>query len=478
MSETTFFWHDYETFGTNPQTDKPSQFAGIRTDRQFNIIEEPVTFYCRPSDDCLPHPEACIITGITPQTAAAKGFCEAEFTRLIHQQLSHPGTCGVGYNSIRFDDEVTRNLLYRNFYDPYAREWQNQNSRWDLIDVLRAAHALRPQGIEWPINEEGNVSFRLELLTQANEIEHFAAHDALSDVYATIAIAKLLQQKQPRLYSFLFEHRSKAKAQDLLKPGSFEALVHVSGMYSTTNNCLAVVLPLCEHPRNSNEVIVYDLSQEPQALLDLDAEQIKQRLFTVTENLPEGAERIALKTVHINKCPVLAPLKVIRPDDAERLQIDLARCQKHLTQIKAAPDLTRKLQTVFHREFANDLSDPDKMIYSGGFFKPHDKALMNKIRQTPPSRLGELMLDFEDKRLDEMFFRYRARNFPEALDEFEQQLWKEYCQEVMTLKDVGPELTLEEFISRIQAMEQENNPNTIVLNELKRFAEEKEGQLV
>jgi exodeoxyribonuclease-1 len=56
----------------------------------------------------------------------------------------------VGYNSLRFDDEVTRNTLYRNLYSPYDREWQNGNSRWDIIDMVRACHDLRPEGIVWP----------------------------------------------------------------------------------------------------------------------------------------------------------------------------------------------------------------------------------------------------------------------------------------------------------------------------------------
>ena len=152
----TFFWHDYETFGTDPKRDRPVQFAGVRTDAELNIIEEPVMLYCAPSDDIVPNPEACLITGITPQHALEEGVCEAQFIRRIHDELSRPGTCGVGYNSIRFDDEVTRYTLYSNFYDPYAREWQNGCSRWDIMDMLRLTRALRPDGIVWPTYEDGS----------------------------------------------------------------------------------------------------------------------------------------------------------------------------------------------------------------------------------------------------------------------------------------------------------------------------------
>src|SRR5690606_22124338 len=144
---------------------------------------EPLVIYCQPTEDMLPQPEACLITGITPQKAKSEGIREVEFIRLIHEQFSKPDTCVAGYNSIRFDDEVTRNTLYRNFFDPYAREWQNGCSRWDLIDVMRLAYALRPDGIQWPTREDGLPSFRLEDLTRANGVEHEAAHDAMSDVF-------------------------------------------------------------------------------------------------------------------------------------------------------------------------------------------------------------------------------------------------------------------------------------------------------
>jgi exodeoxyribonuclease-1 len=169
VSGTSFYWHDYETFGADPSRDRPVQFAGLRTDAELNVVGESLVIYSRPADDYLPHPQACLVTGISPQLALQQGVPEAEFIRQIHEELALPGTCGVGYNSLRFDDEVTRYTLYRNFYDPYAREWQNGNSRWDIIDMVRATCALRPEGIEWPLREDGLPSFRLEDLTQPGQ---------------------------------------------------------------------------------------------------------------------------------------------------------------------------------------------------------------------------------------------------------------------------------------------------------------------
>lgn len=472
MTAATFFWHDYETFGIDPQRDRVCQFAGIRTDYDFNLIGDPLMVYCKPAEDYLPHPEACLITGITPQLAAEKGVCEAEFTRIIHEQLSQPGTCALGYNSIRFDDEVTRNLLYRNFYDPYGREWQNNNSRWDLIDVARACRALRPDGIVWPVNADGIPSFRLEDLTQANGIAHLAAHDALSDVYATIAVARLIRDSQPKLYHYLLEHRSKTAVQKLLQLGSFTPLVHVSGRFPARKNSLAIVLPLCQHPSKSNEVVVYDLSIDPTPLLELSASEIRDRVFTASNSLPEGIERIPLKTVHINKCPILAPLSVITAKDAERLEIDKALCFSHLERIKAAAELNEKLVAIFTNEYANTITDPDLMIYSGGFFSNRDKFAMSEIRSLEPAKLAHFKTDFDDARLPEMLFRYRARNFPDTLSPEESQRWQQFCGERFS-KAEGTLLTLDSFIEKIHTLKAELGCDHPILKQLQEFADNK-----
>jgi len=162
---TSFYWHDYETFGVDPCRDRPAQFAGQRTNRDLEPIGEPLVVYCKPARDVLPSPMSCLITGITPQRAERDGLIEAEFAARLHEELAEPGTCAAGFNSIRFDDEFTRNLLYRNFYDPYAREWENGNSRWDIIDLARMCYALRPAGVEWPRHADGAASFRLEDLS-------------------------------------------------------------------------------------------------------------------------------------------------------------------------------------------------------------------------------------------------------------------------------------------------------------------------
>ncbi|WP_244267491.1 exodeoxyribonuclease I, partial [Sodalis-like endosymbiont of Proechinophthirus fluctus] len=315
LAQPTFLVHDYETFGKHPSLDRPAQFAGIRTDSQFETIGEPEVFFCRPADDYLPEPEAVLITTITPQQALRDGVSEAEFARRIHQLFSAPGTCILGYNNVRFDDEVSRNLFYRNFYDPYDWSWQQGNSRWDLLDVVRACHALRPDGIEWPLNDEGLPSFRLEHLTCANGIEHTKAHDAMADVYATLAMAKLMRKAQPKLFDYLYRHRGKHQLKTLVDIATMKPLVHISGIFGAARGNTAWIAPLAWHPDNPSALIVCDLSGDMQVLEDLDNDALRTRLYTRRDALGKDSA-VPLKLVHLNKCPVLVPANTLQPMDA------------------------------------------------------------------------------------------------------------------------------------------------------------------
>lgn len=468
----SFYWHDYETFGLDPQRDRAAQFAGVRTDADFNVIDQPLVLYCKPAIDTLPQPDSCVITGITPQLALQKGVCEAEFIRRIHEQLAKPDTCALGYNSLRFDDEVTRNLLYRNFYDPYGREWQNGCSRWDLIDVVRAARALRPDGIQWVDNSEGHPSFRLDQLTIANGICHEAAHDALADVYATIELAKLIKQAQPKLFNFLQQQRAKAKVLELLQLGSYQPVVHVSGKYmAATKNCIAVVLPICKHPTNANEVIVYDLSINPDPMLSLSAAEIQQNIFTATKDLADGVARIPLKTIHINKCPVVAPIAVLRAGDAQRLNIDVPQCYTNIAKIIAAHDLAEKLRVVFKANYVeSQLIDPDFAIYSGGFFADADKHSMAKIRTLSPEQLATSTFKFTDNRLATMLFRYRARNYPETLNAEERQCWQTICKNRLTGVEPNVGMTFAAYFARLNELKTAEPTKLSLLQDLESYA--------
>ena len=468
----SFFWFDFETFGANPGKDKPSQFAGIRTDFEFNIIDDPVNIYCKPSNDFIPHPEACLITGITPQTAMQRGVSEKEFFREIHLQISQPDTCTLGYNSIRFDDEVIRHGFYRNFYDAYAREWQNGNSRWDIIDLLRMTHALRPEGINWPTNEDGIVSFRLELLSQANGIEHENAHDALNDVYATINMAKLVKQKQPKLYEFLLSLRDKRLVKTEIDLYGHKPFVHSSAMLGSEHQYTGIMMPLLMHPTNKNSVICIDLTHSIEGLEQLSQEQINQRIFTRQNDLPTGLSRLAIKEVHYNKCPAVAPLGVLNDNCQKRLQINLSECLARAEQLKGfIKPFSDKLRDVYSKKKFEQTSNPDHALYSGGFFNTADKNKMDEIRASSWRSLAESNYQFNDHRLEELLFRYRARNAIETLNPSELARWEKLRKSLLLDAESGSTLVYEEFCQLSESLKKQPEHDQKLLADLDTYVE-------
>lgn len=444
----TLYWHDYETSGADPRQDRPVQFAGLRTDEALNEIGDPLVIYCQPARDRLPHPEACLLTGITPQTAEARGLPEPEFIALIHAQLAQPDTCGVGYNTLRFDDEVTRFTLYRNFYDPYAREWQSGNSRWDVIDLARMTFALRPDGICWPRNNEDKPSFRLEDITAANGLMHDSAHDALSDVRATIALARLLRAQQPRLYDWLFRLRDKRAVSRQLDLAAHTPVLHTSRMYPSEQGCTTLVMPLLAETGNANSVLVYDLRHDPAEFIQLDSDALAERLFTPREELAEGQQRLPVKAVRLNKCPALAPQKVLDRQATDRIGLDTEQCHQHWQLLLQNPDFMQRIRQAYSngRIFAEN--DADLALYDG-FASDHDRNLFPRVRAAQPENLADLTDKFQDARYTELLFRYRARNFPETLSTQEKHRWQMHCRRQLGEDAVNGSLTLSEYYHKL-----------------------------
>jgi exodeoxyribonuclease-1 len=431
----SFLWYDLETWGRDPRTSRIAQFAAQRTDLDLNPVGAPVNLLCRAADDLLPSPEASLITGLTPQDIARDGgLVEADFFARVCEQLSQPGTCAVGYNSIRFDDEFLRFGLYRNFYDPYEREWKDGNSRWDLLDFLRLARALRPDGLEWPLREDGSPSFKLEDLAIANGTREGSAHEALSDVRALIGLARKLRAAQPKLWDYALALRDKRHCAGLVNVAG-PPLLHVSGRYPASRLCSALVLPLAIHPRIDSRVIVIDLDVDPQLLADASADEIADRLYTPAADLPEGVQRVPLKEVHLNKCPVLVPLAHVRDADLERLGLDRAQALARAATLRAMDGVAEKVRQVFARDSARPEPDADGALYAG-FPSPKDKRLLPVVRSTAPGKLHELASAFSDPRYPELLFRYQARNWPESLDAAGRARWDDYRRARLT-RDAG-----------------------------------------
>ena len=448
----SFLFYDLETFGGDPRRTRIAQFAALRTDADLNAIEPPISLFVQPADDLLPSPAATMITGITPQRALAEGVNEAAAFERIFEEMARPETCTLGYNSLRFDDEFVRCGFFRNFYDPYEREWRGGNSRWDLLDVLRMAYALRPEGIAWPLRDDGGVSFRLEHLANANDVREGEAHEALSDVLALLALARKLKQAQPKLWDYALRLRDKRYVAQLVDPVRMQPVLHVSQRFPATRMSSAPVVPIARHPQIDSRVIVFDLDQDPEALLTLSPEDIADHLYTPSADLPEGAVRVALKEIHVNRCPIVVQWEHLREADFARLSIDRAKSEARAQVLRdAGPELAEKVRRVYAVTRARGASgDVDGSIYDG-FIGDGDKRKFAAVRSLPPNALATHAFDFKDARMNELLFRYRARNWPETLDANDRVRWDDYRRQRLTRDAELSEYSFESFFAEIAA---------------------------
>ena len=452
----SFLWYDLETFGLDARRTRIAQFAAQRTDENLNPLGDPVTLFCRPADDLLPSPTSVLLTGITPQQCQREGVNEAEFAARIFELMAQPQTCTAGYNSLRFDDTHIRFLLYRNFFDAYEREWRGGNSRWDILDLMRLTCALRPDGIEWPTHDDGRLSFKLEHLAAANGLLHEQAHDATSDVLATIALARKVKEAQPRLFDYYLGFRDKRRALTLLDYANQTPVLHVSGRFPVERYCTAPILPLTPHPSIGNRIICVDLSQDVDALINASAEDIAERRFVARADLPEGEERHPIKEVHANRCPALVSMDHLRNDDRERLQLDLDQIARRAEQLSKATDLPERLRQAFAMETARGDNDADAALYDG-FVPDGDKRRFPDIRSAQPKALPRFESQLTDPRLRELLFRYQARNWPDSLDTSQQRRWDDYRRQRLR-DDTLAEQSLAGFHAEVSALREHSGP--------------------
>ena len=470
----TFYWYDYETFGLSPKVQRIAQFAGIRTDENLNVLDEHM-FYCKPTHDSLPAPEACAVTGITPQLCEKKGFIEHEFIKKIHDEFSKPGTCIVGYNSIAFDDEYTRHTLFRNFLDPYSWHWQNGNARWDILNVARFCYAHKEEGsLNWVKNEKNRPIFKLDRLAPANHIEHTNAHDAMADVRATIGIARIIKNTQPKFFNYALSLNDKKEVAQLVKP--LHPMLLTTSSFGYKSSFTRLVTSICNHPEYNDRSIVFNLNQDPEIFLELESEELKTLTFSRKSDLPKGIEKLDLSELVYNKSPmfVCSP----NPDNfklspmlIEKFELNLDKCLKNLRFIqKNSQSIEDKVRAIYRNDSDSEPSrDVDQSLYDG-FISNNDRQICNEIQNLSPTQLSEFVPEFEDRRLTKLFLHFKARNYPQLLNEFEQEQWFEIVQSRIQSGANGF-LSIDSFERSIESLRETQPKSENLWKELEDYAQ-------
>lgn len=458
-----FFFYDLETSGLNARTQRIMQFAGQRTDVNLKPIGDPVNVLVKLSDDILPEPIAITVTGITPQSTLADGMSEPDFARFLTQEIFTPGTIAIGYNNVRFDDEFVRHTLWRNFHDPYEWAWSDDRGRWDMLDVVRMTRALRPDGIEWPFDDNGKATNRLELLAKANSLLHTKAHDALSDVEALIAMAQLLRQKQPKLFDYLFVMRSKNEVAKLVNLDSPQPFVYSSGRYGSEHQFTTVVYPIAPGTR-PNTMIVYDLRFDPTQFASASSQALASVLLADRQaRMQDGFTPLPVKELTFNKCPAVAPLGVLDDTSQERLHISMEQIQNNLIALQQNPTFGEAVRTAYEmREPYDKSTDVENQLYDS-FIPDKDKVHMNAVRNASANDLADFHPHFVDERMSELLLRYKARWFSSSLSDEERLAWEKYRAMKLSAELPG-------YLQTVAKLA-ETSKDTYLLEELQLWAE-------
>ena len=462
----TFFFYDLETSGLNARDARIMQFAGIRTDMALKAIGEPYNVLVKLNDDTLPSPEALMVTQITPQQTTEEGYTEAEFSEILTKEVFTEDTIAVGFNSIRFDDEFIRHLFWRNFYDPYEWSWRDGRSRWDLLDVVRMTRALRPEGIEWPVTDDGKAINRLELLTKQNGIDHFKAHDALSDVEALIAVTGLIRAKQPQLYEYLLKMRDKNEVKKLVNLDEKNPFVYTSGRLDSEHEKTTVAFPLTQG-KNGN-IVVYDLRYDPTPFLELDQKKLATIFYTKWEDRQkDGYLPLPVQEFQYNQAPAVAPLGVLEQQDGwGKIHLSIEQIEAHKKLLLAAPHFAENVRSIFeNRQEFKRAKDPEAQLYDG-FVAEGDRMRIEAVRNASERELADFNPQFIDERLDPLLLHYKARNFPKTLSETESVAWEKWRSEKITSELPSFMKSLQEILAT-----EKDDSKQFVLQELQLWAE-------
>jgi exodeoxyribonuclease-1 len=428
----SFYFYDLETSGFDPKKHRIMQFAGQRTDMDLKPIGEPHNYFIKMTTDTLPDPGAVLVTGITPQATIKDGITEHEFLQIFYKEIAAPEVIFIGFNSVRFDDEFMRYLNYRNFYDPYEWHWADGRSRWDLLDLTRMTRALRPDGIEWPVGKDGQSTNRLELLASINKLEHAKAHDALSDVTVSIEWAKLLKEKQPKLFSHLLEIRDKRSVAELVDGG--QPFVYSSGKYASATEKTTAVAKLLSRADGSSAV-VFDLRYDPETINNLSLSELIEMWTHRCFEYPCPHPRVPLKTIKYNRCPAVAPLGVLDEASQKRLQLPMDTVLQNYKKLAGihkefAGKITEALKELDKKQSSLAIeidADVNAQMYDE-FINKKDQANMAEVREADEKSLKQVKPNFSDKRLNSLLPLYKARNFPKSLNDEEMGIWDEFCK--------------------------------------------------
>ena len=488
----TFFWYDYETTDLDWYRARPVQVAGIRTDESLEREGKLGELYCQPAPDHLPRIGSVLTHRVSPVHARDRGIREFEFAKKVHKQLHAEGTCTVGFNATTFDHRITHHLFFRNLFDPYRWHWKDSStSKWDIIELCRAAYALRRDILLWPYDDEGYAAFKLHKLALENSIRSEYSHRAVSgqdphsaadDVRLTLDLARLLKGASKNLWDY---SRSCQSVEHVVRSIRTTFLI-VNTTVLRQRGAATIAGFLGQDPNDKNRNYAFDLSYNPAEFFDANAESLLTYKPKSSADNRDPRRHVPILRFRANASPYVMEFDLSNPmSEARQGLLDglqLAPLDELQRRFSALDSNTKfKTRVVeLNKPSYPERACPEENLY-GLDVDRSDRAQLTRIRKSigrPNWWKNER--HFRAKWLPGMVLRFRARNFPETLSDKEAEDWRDYCRQRLLREKVEDGLTEFERYERDLEIERgvDHDPKVrMCLDECESYGSELRGAL-
>jgi len=397
----TYLFYDIETTGLNRAFDQVLQFSSIRTDLSLNELERH-TIDVRLRPDVIPSPGAMIINRIDI-SRALDGRYELEAITEIHRLFNRPGTIGLGYNTLGFDDEFLRFSFYRNLLPPYTHQYHHGCGRMDLFPITILYYLFKPDILKWP-EKNGKPSFKLENLSALNDLSQGPAHDAIVDTIACLALAQRLfrEEKMWQYVTGYFDKAIDGERIDALPvwfqsaAGPHRLGLMANGEFGSESLFFAPVISIGQSIPYTNQTLWWRLDRP--VIQETDPNTFGETTWVVRKKLGEPGI-------------ILPPLeRYWQRIDAERRSLVEENRKWLQTNESLMLEMIR-----YHREYRYPEVpnvDADAALYDIGFMSKKDEEICRQFHAADIREKGRLIERLTTPTHQELARRLMVRNFP------------------------------------------------------------------
>ncbi len=383
-------FYDTETTGIQKDFSQILQCGSVLTNSSLDTLDEQ-NIGCAPLPWVIPQPMAMITNKkIDLFNSNISHYQMMKDLQLQWKEWSAQNpSIFITYNGHAFDEELVRRQFFWNLLEPYTTN-TNGNGRLDLMLMIHNIAAFFSDEISMPLFEGGpGISYKLEHLAIEHGIDAGDAHDAIADCNLMIEMCKIIKERLPEVFESFINISTKPGIKSLLYSEEFLALGEIHRRHTFK---YPVVLCGADASR-PNEIVFYDLSYDPEDILELDFTEINKLIQSKGRDGP-------LKKYKINKTiPVCSSKHLINSDVFD---IEFSELQRRADLVRLDKDFQQKVSQAMEDRMMNfpESEHIEGTIYSGGFPSYKDKDLMQEFHMSMDlNHLVKISRNFEDERL-------------------------------------------------------------------------------